>query len=69
MARSIGRVREQQSNLGRAGTAMGSYPETSVPHRVQLPYDDFTSTYQCQGQGSTNLLGYSIEFTDLPTPK
>jgi Thaumatin family len=40
----------------------------SCPTAYSYPYDDFTSTYQCQGTGSTNLLGYTITFGDLPVP-
>ncbi|MGO9449628.1 MAG: thaumatin family protein [Candidatus Binataceae bacterium] len=40
----------------------------ACPTAYSYPYDDFTSTFQCRGQGSTNLLGYAITFTDLPVP-
>ena len=40
----------------------------TCPTAYTYPYDDFTSTFQCRGQGSTNLLGYVITFTDLPPP-
>jgi hypothetical protein len=40
----------------------------ACPSAYSYPYDDFTSTYQCKGQGSTNLIGYSIQFSDLPPP-
>jgi hypothetical protein len=40
----------------------------ACPTAYSYPYDDVTSTFQCQGTGATNLLGYSIQFTDLPVP-
>lgn len=40
----------------------------ACPTAYSYPYDDPTSTFQCQGTGSTNLLGYQITFNDLPTP-
>jgi hypothetical protein len=40
----------------------------SCPTAYSYPFDDFTSTFQCQGQGDTNLLGYQVTFNDLPTP-
>lgn len=40
----------------------------SCPSAYTYPFDDFTSTYQCQGKGSVNLLGYRITFDDLPVP-
>ncbi|HTR62351.1 MAG TPA: thaumatin family protein [Candidatus Binataceae bacterium] len=40
----------------------------ACPTAYSYPYDDFTSTFQCQGQGASNLVGYAITFTDLPAP-
>ncbi|MGO9452337.1 MAG: thaumatin family protein [Candidatus Binataceae bacterium] len=40
----------------------------ACPTAYSYPYDDPTSTFQCQAQGSPNLLGYNILFTDLPVP-
>lgn len=40
----------------------------ACPSAYSYPYDDFTSTFQCQATGSTNLLGYTVSFTDLPGP-
>jgi hypothetical protein len=40
----------------------------ACPTAYSYPYDDFTSTFQCQAVGSTNLLGYTVTFTELPTP-
>ncbi len=40
----------------------------ACPSAYSYPFDDFTSTFQCQSQGATNLLGYTIQFTDMPTP-
>jgi hypothetical protein len=43
----------------------------ACPTAYSYPFDDVTSTFQCQAQGSVNLLGYKIIFADLvppPTP-
>jgi len=40
----------------------------ACPTAYSYPFDDFTSTFQCQAQGATNLLGYNVEFTDLTVP-
>ena len=40
----------------------------ACPSAYSYPFDDATSTFQCQAQGTTNLLGYSIGLTDLPKP-
>jgi hypothetical protein len=40
----------------------------SCPTAYTYPYDDFTSTFQCQGTGNINLLGYKITFGDVPAP-
>jgi hypothetical protein len=40
----------------------------SCPTAYSYPFDDFTSTFQCEGQGAVNLLGYRVTFNDLPTP-
>jgi hypothetical protein len=40
----------------------------ACPSAYSYPFDDATSNFQCQAQGSTNVLGYSIGFTDLPKP-
>jgi hypothetical protein len=40
----------------------------ACPSAYSYPFDDATNTFQCEAQGSTNLLGYSIRFTDLPKP-
>lgn len=41
----------------------------ACPTAYSYPFDDPTSTFQCRAQGATNLLGYTIEFTTLPTPR
>jgi len=40
----------------------------ACPTAYTYPYDDVTSTFQCQGAGPTNLLGYQITIGDLPKP-
>ncbi len=40
----------------------------ACPTAYSYPFDDPTSTFQCREQGTTNLLGYTVEFTSLPTP-
>jgi hypothetical protein len=40
----------------------------ACPTAYTYPFDDFTSTFQCQGTGAVNLLGYKITFSDLPDP-
>jgi len=40
----------------------------SCPTAYSYPFDDFTSTFQCQGQGAINRLGYMITFSDLVVP-
>ena len=40
----------------------------ACPSAYSYPFDDFTSTYQCQAQGATNMLGYTIDFTPLVAP-
>jgi Thaumatin family len=40
----------------------------ACPTAYSYPYDDPTSTFQCRGKGTTNLLGYHIIFMNLPKP-
>ncbi len=40
----------------------------ACPTAYSYPYDDPTSTFQCRGKGTTNLLGYHIVFMKLPKP-
>jgi hypothetical protein len=42
--------------------------KTACPTCYSYPFDDPTSTFQCQLKGSKNLLGYKVVFTSLPTP-
>jgi hypothetical protein len=41
----------------------------ACPTAYSYPFDDPTSTFQCRGKGTTNLLGYHIIFMDLPKPQ
>jgi Thaumatin family len=42
----------------------------ACPTAYTYPFDDLTSTYECQAKGDINLLGYQITFDSLvvPTP-
>jgi Thaumatin family len=40
----------------------------ACPTAYSYPFDDVTSTFQCRGKGTTNLLGYHIIFMNLPKP-
>jgi hypothetical protein len=61
-------VREQQSTWASDTQPWLVNLKRACPSAYSYPFDDATSTFQCQAQGSTNLLGYSIGFTDLPKP-
>jgi hypothetical protein len=40
----------------------------ACPSAYSYPFDDFTSTFECQAQGATNMLGYTVTFSDLVAP-
>lgn len=40
----------------------------ACPTAYTYPYDDATSTFQCQGADPVNMLGYKITFADLVAP-
>ena len=40
----------------------------ACPTAYSYPYDDPTSTFQCRGTGTSNLLGYQVIFMNMPKP-
>jgi len=45
-----------------------AYLKVACPTAYTYPFDDPTSTFQCSTGGATNLMGYQVTFSPLPTP-
>jgi hypothetical protein len=61
--------RKMRQQPGIASPAAGRDTQASMSQRIQLPIRRLHQYVQCKGQGSTNLIGYSIQFSDLPPPQ